>query len=243
MRMPRLVTFDVYMALLDIEGSLTPVVSETLLLPGDTAKAFVRSWRAKQMERAAISNSLGKGRTTFRAATAMGLDYASGNSGVEVEPESRERLLAAWDRLTPWPEANAVVASVKKMGCATAILSNGDRDMLEAAAAAFDAGFDHILSSEQAGFYKPHPAIYALPETELGIAASDVLHVAGSPNDVLGAAAAGVACIWSNRHGDRLLDPAYPPAREYTDLNGVLGYLGECQTEGQAPDSFGPGRR
>lgn len=221
----KLVTFDVYTALLDIEGSLTPVVTDSLSLSDEPARRFVRTWRAKQMERAAISNSLGKGRTTFRAATAMGLDYAAGNADVELDPQRREQLIAAWDKLTPWPEADAVVSKVKEMGYATAILSNGDRDMLEAAAAAFECGFDHVLSSEQAGWYKPHPAVYALPETELGIGRDDVLHVAGSPNDILGAVAAGLACIWSNRHADRLLDPDYAPLREYADLNGVLDYL------------------
>lgn len=225
MRAPRLVTFDVYMALLDIEGSLTPVVSQVLAIADDKARDFVRVWRAKQMERAAISNSLGKERTSFRDATAMGLDYAAWKAGVSVPPAIRDRLLQAWDALAPWPEANAVVRGVTEMGLATAILSNGDTAMLEAAAAAFDTGFDHILSSDMAGVYKPHPAIYALSETRLGISTRDVLHVAGSPNDVLGAVAAGVACIWSNRHGERLLDPDYPPACEVADLNGVLDYL------------------
>lgn len=222
----KLVTFDVYMALLDIEGSLTPVVSNAFSLPEASARGFVRTWRAKQMERAAISNSLGKGRTSFRAATAMALDYAAGQAGVDMDPQDRARLIEAWDRLTPWPEANAVVSKVKEMGYATAILSNGDRDMLEAAADAFAPGFDHILSSEQAGYYKPHPAIYRLSKTELGIESEHVLHVAGSPNDIIGAVSAGLACIWSNRRGDRLLDPDYAPLAEYADLKGVIDFLG-----------------
>ena len=225
MRAPRLVTFDVYMALLDIEGSLTPVVSEVLAIADDKARDLVRIWRAKQMERAAISNSIAKGRTSFRDATAMGLDYAAWKARIAIPPAVRDRLLQEWDALAPWPEANAVVRGVKEMGLPIAILSNGDTDMLEAAAGAFDTGFDYILSSDQADVYKPHPAIYALAETTLGISTKDVLHVAGSPNDVLGAVAAGITCIWSNRHGERLLDPDYPPACEVADLNGVLDYL------------------
>ncbi len=53
----------------------------------------------------------------------------------------------------------------------------------------------------------------------------DVLHIAGSANDVLGAVAAGMACVWSNRHGDILLDPAYPPTSVISDLAGVLELL------------------
>ena len=94
--------------------------------------------------------------------------------------------------------------------------------MLEAVARNFSPNaFDHVLSSETAGHYKPHPSVYALPTTALGIARSDIVHVAGSANDVLGAIAAGLRCIWSNRHADRLLDPAYPPTHEIPDLTGV----------------------
>jgi 2-haloacid dehalogenase len=221
MAKPKLVTFDVYMALLDIAGSLVPVVTETLGMSRDSATSFVRTWRAKQMERAAISNSLERGRTSFRDATGMGLDYVAGRNGIELRPETREFLILAWDKLKPWPEADATVAAVKANGCKTAILSNGDQDMLEAVARNFSAGFDFILSSESAGKYKPHPAIYNLPTTILGISKTDVLHVAGSGNDVLGAVASGMACVWSNRHGDILLDPDYPPTSVLSDLSGV----------------------
>lgn len=225
MTSPSLVTFDVYMALLNIEGSLTPVVHDSLGLPQQDAAAFVRSWRAKQMERAAISNSLEQERTSFRDATAMALDYVAARNGIVIPVDTRDALILAWDALQPWPEADAAVAAVKAKGFATAILSNGDQDMLEAVAGNFTAEFDHILSSETAGKYKPHPAVYDLPTTVLGIAKGDVLHVAGSPNDVLGAIAAGMRCVWSNRHGDRVLDPRYPPTHELSDLSGVPDLL------------------
>lgn len=225
MSKPKLVTFDVYMALLDIEGSLVPIVADRLNMPVDKATNFVRTWRAKQMERAATSNSLGKERTSFRDATGMALDYVAGRSSVDMLPETREALIKAWDELNPWPEANEAVGAVKAKGFMTAILSNGDQAMLEAVARNFSSGFDHILSSETAGKYKPHPAVYDLPSTVLGIEKKDVLHIAGSPNDVLGCIAAGVACVWSNRHGDILLDPAYPATAVLSDLSGVPDLL------------------
>jgi len=225
MQKPKLVTFDVYMALLDIEGSLVPVVADRLGMSADAAATFVRSWRAKQMERAAISNSLDKGHASFRDLTGMALDYVAGHFNVEISPETREGLIGEWDKLKPWPEANEVVGAIKAKGCMTAILSNGDQAMLEAVAQNFSSGFDHILSAETAGKYKPHPTIYNLPTTVLGIDKMDVLHIAGSANDVLGAVAAGIACVWSNRHGDILLDPAYPPTTEISNLAGVPDLL------------------
>ncbi len=218
----KLVTYDVYMALLDIEGSLTSVVRDVLGLDTGTAAAFVKLWRAKQMERAAASNSLGKGRTSFRDCTAMALDYCLFKHDLTSSQETRHDLVYAWDSIEPWPEADAAIAAVKAKGCRTAILSNGDQEMLDAVAGNFaPQTFDHVLSSDTAGYYKPHPAVYGLPRTVLGIDMDDVLHVAGSPNDVTGAIAAGMRCIWSNRHKDRLLDPAYPATREIADLAGV----------------------
>ena len=223
---PKLVTYDVYMALLDIEGSLVPAVQEALDLQAETATAFVRLWRGKQMERAATSNSLQKGRTSFRNCSAMALDYCLGRHALTITPDTRSSLVLTWDKMRPWPDADAAIAAVKAKGCQTAILSNGDQDMLEAVAGNFSPDtFDHILSSETAGHYKPHPAVYDLPTTALGIAKQDVVHVAGSANDVLGTIAAGIRCIWSNRHGDQVLDPAYPPTHEVSNLSDVTHLL------------------
>lgn len=222
----KLVTFDVYMALLDIEGSLKSVVQETLGLDADTATAFVRLWRTKQMERAAISNSLEKSRKSFRECTAMALDYCLGRYNLALSADTRHKLIFAWDTITPWPEAAAAIINVKTKGCQTAILSNGDQNMLEAVARNFSPNtFDHILSSESAGYYKPHPSVYDLPTTALSIAKEDIVHVAGSPNDVLGAIAAGMKCIWSNRYADLLLDPTYPPTYEISNLTGVADLI------------------
>lgn len=222
----KLVTFDVYMALLDIEGSLVPVVQETLNLDADVATAFVRLWRAKQMERAAISNSLGKNRTSFRDCSAMALDYCLGRYNLAVLPDTHRNLVFAWDAMKPWADANAAIAAVNATGCQTAILSNGDQNMLEAVARNFSPNtFDHILSSETAGHYKPHPSVYDLPTTALGIAKKEIVHVAGGANDVIGTIAAGIQCIWSNRHADQLLDPAYPPTHEISNLTGVADLI------------------
>jgi 2-haloacid dehalogenase len=222
----KLVTFDVYMALLDIEGSLRPVVQETLGLNADIASAFVRLWRTKQMERAAISNSLGGRRISFGECTAMALDYCLGRNNITIGADTHSNLLFAWDKIKPWPDAENAIAAVKAMGCQTAILSNGDQRMLEAVALNFSAHlFDYILSSEIAGYYKPHPSIYNLPASILGISKENTIHIAGSPNDVLGAIAAGIQCIWSNRHGDQILDPTFPPTHEISNLTGVANLI------------------
>ena len=157
------------MALIDIEGSLVPVVQKVLNLDTKLSTDFVRLWRTKQMERAASSNSLGNNRTSFRECTAMALDYCLGHHKMMLSPDIHRDLVFAWDTMKAWPEADAAIAAVKEKGYQNAILSNGDQDMLEAVARNFSPKtFDHILSSETAGYYKPHPSVYEIPTTALG---------------------------------------------------------------------------
>lgn len=156
----------------------------------------------------------------------MALDYCVARNNLGISPAQRRGLVLAWDKLKPWPEADAAIAAVRAKGCQSAILSNGDQDMLDAVAERFSANiFDHILSSETAGHFKPHPQVYDLPATVLGIARHDTIHVAGCANDVLGCIAAGVRCIWSNGQADKLLDPSYPATLEIADLTGVAEWI------------------
>lgn len=215
----RLITFDVYMALMDIQGGLRAAFSAATGLDDEASQALVALWRAKQMERAAASNSLDGERTSFRECTAMALDYVCDRHSLALSQAERGELIAAWDVLPPWPEADEALAAVKAKGYPIAILSNGDQAMLEAVAKQFETPFDHILSSEGAGKYKPHPRVYGLPAERLGLRSEAVLHVAGSAHDVLGTVAFGMACVWSNRGRDILLDRRYPPVREIDDLS------------------------
>lgn len=217
---PALVTFDAYAALADYRSSLLPVVAAIPGLEAADASDFLELWRTRQLGVAMLSNALERGRIPFRRCTALALDYALKRYGLELDTSSREELVRAWYPLAPWPEANAVLGELADRGLRLAILSNGDRDMLEAIAARLETPFDHIFSSEQCGSYKPHPDVYALPTRELGI--ESYLHVAGSANDVIGAKAYGISCYWSNRQGDCVVIPELAPDCEGTDLTGLL---------------------
>ena len=196
-------------------------------LRGDAdAVAVVRTWRAKQLEYAQLSNSLARGRIPFRVLTRRSLDYVLGRMGIDLAEARREELVNAWDRLQPWPEADATLLELEARGNTLGLLSNGDEAMLRALAGGFRARFSHYLSSDRAGHYKPHPSIYRLPKELLGLEPHEVLHVAGSGNDVLGAKLAGLPCAWSNRHGDRMLDPGVRPDYQMRDLSGLLDVLG-----------------
>lgn len=221
---PAAVTFDFYTALVDCQTSVAAVVRE-VCGDGVDAAAFARTWRAKQLEWAQLSNSLARGRIPFADCTRRALAYTCACTGAKLARDDVERLLEAWHRLKPWPEAQATLAKIKARGYRIAVMSNGDEAMLRAGVRCFDVAFDDIFSSEHAGVYKPHPAMYALPSRALGCAGVDVLHVAGSAIDAMGAKVAGLRCAWTNRGGDPPMLPDVLPDHEMRDLAGLLDIL------------------
>ena len=225
MNKPRLITFDVYSALLDVQNGMTQIFVEATSLLPDKAGSVVAAWRNKQLEWAAVSNSLGSSRISFRDCTRRSLDYVCQRNGLGLNANIKEQLVFAWDKLPLFPEADIAVVGLVAKGYQTAILSNGDQEMLEAVGGLFSVSFQHILSSETAGYYKPHPSVYALPDKLLGVPCKDTLHIAGGANDVVGAVAYGMPCIWSNRFSDVLTDTTYAPVCEIPNLSRLADLL------------------
>jgi 2-haloacid dehalogenase len=220
---PVLVTFDAYTALVDCEAGLVPAVREACGEAVDAVQ-LARAWRAKQLEYAQISNSLARERIPFRLVTRRAMDYVLARGGVSLAAAQCAALESAWDRLPPWPETLDTLSQLAARGHRLALLSNGDAEMLRALVRDWGVALD-ILAGDAAGRYKPHPAVYALPGQVLGVAPGQVLHVAGSATDVLGCKLAGLPCAWSNRQGDRMIDPGVRADHEMRDLTGLLGFL------------------
>ncbi len=219
----QLITFDVYSALFDLETSLGPRLARALETPEEErARTLLREWRRLQLEYTLIATLLQQGHPSFRVVTRRALDTALHRVGISLPDEARASLVQAWDELTPWPEASEVLRALRARGYPIAVLSNGDEAMLRAVTRGLGVPFDHVFAADRAGVYKPHPRIYRQPLEALGLRGEEVLHVAGSARDVMGARAAGLYCAWVNRTGDRVLDPTYAANYECRDLHGVL---------------------
>ena len=196
----QLITFDVYTALTDLERSLVEALGPLVDGDGPSAGALLGNWRTKQMEYARISNSLGAGRVSFRQITRRSLDYALGRASIEADDTVRDELVDAWNRLDLWHEARSVIDTISGRGYEVAVLSNGDVDMLKALVAHNRLPFERIFSAEHAGAYKPDPAVYRLPVEALGMAPRQILHVAGSATDTLGALGRGTGMCLVESH-------------------------------------------
>jgi 2-haloacid dehalogenase len=102
------------------------------------------------------------------------------------------------------------------------IVTNCSERLGRIAARRVGVPFDVIVTSERAGFYKPHPAPYNLALSELGISARKAMFVAGSGFDLIGTSKVGLDTYWHNRVGLQRPAGAPPPLRESRSLADLV---------------------
>jgi 2-haloacid dehalogenase len=136
----------------------------------------------------------------FWQVTGDALDFAL--EALELpDPSLRERLMQLYLTLDAYPEVPAMLQQLRDAGFAAAILSNGSPAMLAAAVghAGLAALFDHVLSVEEVGVYKPHPRVYQLAVDRLHVPAQQIAFISSNGWDAWAASAFGMRAVWCNR--------------------------------------------
>ena len=85
-------------------------------------------------------------------------------SGIAYTQEEVSWLVGEIEKLKPFPDVVAALKELRSRGYKLTILSNGDRDMLKAAGPYIGFPFDHVISVQEAGYFKPHWKSYAKAE-------------------------------------------------------------------------------
>lgn len=216
--------FDLYGTLLEV-ASVARASAQVTSEPGP----FVDLWRRKQLEYSWLRSLMGR-HADFWSVTGDALDYTLERLGVEVDGPARDRLLAAWLDVRPYPEVPGTLAVLSGRGPSPArparrlaVLSNGNPAMLADGlrAAGLDGVISPVLSVEEAGIYKPHPSVYALIQTGLGLPPERVLFVSSNPWDAAGAKSAGLRVAWVNRAGVPFERLGVEPDLVVADLAGL----------------------
>jgi 2-haloacid dehalogenase len=139
--------------------------------------------------------------------------------GAPVEEESGlADSLPSWP---PFPEVRAALEEARARGWRLAVLSNSDRDLIEASIERIGVPFDRAIVASEIHSYKPAHGHWHAFEHEVG-RMPDV-HVAQSYfHDVVPATALGIPTVWINRDGEAR-EPA--PTREQPTLGGLADVL------------------
>jgi 2-haloacid dehalogenase len=132
------------------------------------------------------------------------------------------RSLPDWP---PFPEVPAALAEARERGWKLAILSNTDRDFIEASKARIGVPFDETVVASEIGSYKPAHRHWEEFFTRTGAERDRHVHVAASLyHDIAPTRELALTSVWINRL-DETPDPE--PTRELTDLAGLPDVLDE----------------
>ena len=218
----RAFVFDAYGTVFDIASAVNACRDEI----GPEADRLNGLWRDKQLAYSWLRTAQGR-HADFWQVTGDALDFSLETLGIE-RADLRRRLMDLYLSLEPFPEVADTLARLKAAGLRTAILSNGTPDMLSAVVSAANLGrlFDHFLSVEAVGVFKPHPKVYQLAVDRLGVPAKDIAFQSSNAWDVHAAAAFGMRVVWCNRYGQRRERLPGAPVAEVKTLAELPALLG-----------------
>jgi len=230
-RAPRVKTlvFDVFGTVVDWRGSIIREarrLAKRRKIRADWA-AFADAWRAGYRPAMARVRSGELPWTRIDDLHRMILDGLLDRFSLRGLPEEElDHLNRAWHRLTPWPDARAGLARLKRRHV-IATLSNGNVALLVNMAKRAGLPWDCILSAEVVRHYKPDPETYLGAADLLGVEPHELMMVAAHKDDLHGARACGLRTAYVTRpreYGpgakpDLSRDPALDlHARDFLDL-------------------------
>jgi 2-haloacid dehalogenase len=159
----------------------------------------------------------------YRDVLAETLAGVAAAEGLVVSMGEDDALAASLPSWPVFPDVRHGLEALRGRGWRLAILSNTDRDLLDASIAAIAVPFDATVVASEIGSYKP-----AFGHWEAFFRTTDAdrarhVHVAASLfHDVEPCAKLGLPCVWINRRGET---SELPRAGELTDLSGLADAL------------------
>ena len=196
----KLCMFDQYGTVVDMQSGLRDVAAAFLQAKnwqGDP-NAFVTWWRRTHFENSMIDALLQRDHTPYREIGHLSVRQVMDRAGIPHTEAEIHALVAAIERLRPFPEVPAALARLHAR-YKLAVLSNGDPDMLEAARPHHGIAFDAIISVAEANAFKPHRATYEMAARKLNLPLHEILFVANHEFDCVGAKSAGMRTVFIDR--------------------------------------------
>ena len=196
----KILVFDQYGTVVDMQTGLTEVVAPFLERKGwnGVPRRFVTWWWRTHFENSMIDSLCDRGHTSYREIGHRAVSHVMGRAGISYTQDEVEWLVSRIEVLKPFPDVPEALMRMHRR-YKLAILSNGDKDMLAAAKPHIGFAFDHTISVEEAGYFKPHLKTYAKAEEILGEERTSILFVANHVFDCVGAKSYGFNTAYIDR--------------------------------------------
>jgi len=214
--------FDAYGTLYDFNSAVARHRSAI----GPKADALSEMWRSKQIQYTWLRKSMAA-YAPFWQVTGEALDHCLAAHAI-TDPSVRDKLMGAYLALDPFPEVPAMLDRLARGGVRSAILSNGNPEMLEpmVKASGLADRFDAVLSVDAVGAFKVDPRVYALVEARCGVRPDKVCFLSSNCWDAHGAAQFGFTVVWVNRASapdDNLPGRIAAQIKDLSHLPALLG--------------------
>jgi 2-haloacid dehalogenase len=207
----RWATFDCYGTLIDWNGGIRR----------ELARVFGEDRAGEQLERYhEVEPTLQVGgERTYREVMAAAM------SALGAPAQEEDALALALPSWEPFPEVRPALEEARARGWKLAILSNTDRDFIEASMERIGVPFELAIVASEIGSYKPAHGHWQRFFDQVDVPRTCHVHVAQSHfHDVVPATELGLQSVWINRYGERR-EPA--PTRELPDLSRLADTLDE----------------
>jgi 2-haloacid dehalogenase len=213
----RWATFDCYGTLVDWDGGIGAELARRF---GDHRRAELLA-RYHELEPEVQRD----GTLPYREVMARVLEALAREQGVELAADEREALARSLPKWPVFPEVPAALAEARRRGWRLAILSNTDRDLIEASLRAIGVRIDVAVVAGEIGSYKPAPGHWRVFAATTHAPAERQVHVGASLfHDIAPATELGLRTVWINRLGER---PEPEPTRQLADLTRLPDVLDE----------------
>ena len=227
--MYKLVAFDAYGTLFDVY-SMGRLADELFSGQG---QALALMWRDRQIEYTRLvtmSDPDPQGSRhylPFWELTVRSLRYCCKRLHLPLSTLNEQRLMDQYAKLTGFADSLDVLRSIKGKGMATAILSNGSREMLSTVVTAngLTPYLDQVVSVEDVRLFKTAPQAYGLLLTHFPVSKEEILFVSSNAWDALAAKWFGFDVFWVNRLAHPFEEIGEPPSYEGASLTDVLAVL------------------
>lgn len=224
--MYKLIAFDAYGTLFDVY-SMGQLAEE--IFPGH-GQVLALMWRDRQIEYTRLvtmsdpNPSGSKYYLPFWELTIRSLRYVCKRMNLDLRELDEKRLMDQYAKLTGFDDSLKVLKAIKDKGIATAILSNGSKEMLATVVESngLKPYLDQVVTVEDVRLFKTAPQAYELLLKAFSVNKEDILFVSSNAWDALAAKWFGFDVFWVNRLGHPYEEIGDKPNYEGNSLSKVM---------------------
>ena len=213
--MDRWASFDCYGTLIDWNGGIGRELER--LFGAEHAPRLLHGYHEveQQLQRE-------RPEASYRDVLTAALARLAEREGIPLAAEEHGALAQSLPTWKPFPEVRDALEDARARGWKLAILSNTDRDYIEASLVQIGVPFEFAIVASEIGSYKPGHKHWEAFDGRTGVPRSSHVHVGASLyHDIAPATELGLRTVWINRLGEQ------PEPQPDVELHTLIG-LGDA---------------